>query len=71
MSILYRNVIDNSATHILQDPSSFNTSNIGIAHELKFSLVVIHFWVPTKQKKNENEKIQKNIKKNIQKKSKK
>jgi len=26
-------------------------------------IVVTHFWVPTKQKKNENEKIQKYIKK--------
>jgi len=32
--------------------------------------VVIHFWIPTKQKKNENEKIQKNISKTIRKKSK-
>jgi len=59
MSILYRNVIDNSTTHILQDPSSFNTSNTRIAHELMFSLVVTHFWVPTKQKKMKMRKYKK------------
>jgi len=32
--------------------------------------VVTYFWIPTKPKKNENEKIQKNISKNIRKKSK-
>jgi type II secretory pathway component PulM len=32
--------------------------------------VVTYFWILTKPKKNENEKIQKNISKNIRKKSK-